>query len=92
MYRCCEANGYKFSKRKKGKSSILKLLAGMYQVLGYTATQVHLIFNVSISVLVTSFKCGIKSVTQTNAVLKVSAVIFVNKQTKENQKRISKGF
>ncbi|CAB3978436.1 SHC-transforming 1-like [Paramuricea clavata] len=27
MYRCCEANGYKFSKRKKAKSSILKLLA-----------------------------------------------------------------
>ena len=32
MYRCCEANGYKFSKRKKGKSNILKLLAGKYRL------------------------------------------------------------
>jgi hypothetical protein len=35
MYRCCEANGYKFSKRKKGKSNILKLLAGKYGVLEF---------------------------------------------------------
>ena len=37
MYRCCEANGYKFSKRKKGKSSILKLLAGKYRHVYYRA-------------------------------------------------------